>query len=194
MIFDDVRSDHDDHFLPPRRILLRAEEIASQRDVAQEGDLRLADRVPFAEQTTDDDGVAVFDHDITGDFGRVLGRQPVHNAAIGIFRMDFHADKSVIGNERPEYQAGASFKIFDRLGRGSAGGGRRVVTIFSPDDDHARLLIEREHLGVGQDDRVGDLFEGVDEQSDVVVRHADVQTLVVGAFDIRAHRVVAILR
>ena len=75
----------------------------------------------LAEQSADQDGIAVLDHDVAGDFGGGFGGNAIGiEGAAGIFGMDFHADVAVITDEGSERQCGAGVEKLDRL-RGCGG-------------------------------------------------------------------------
>ena len=70
----------------------------------------------LTEQTTDQDGLAVANHDVGRDFRGLLSGQTLRaNEPYAVLRVKLNADESVVADEWAKDQLGAGFEELDGL-------------------------------------------------------------------------------
>src|SRR2546421_121732 len=94
--------------------------------------------------------------------------------------MYFEPDEAIGGDVRAEDQPGTSLEAFDGLACGRLGRDGRVIAVFITDEDLALLLVQRQHFGIGENGRVGDLLQSGEENRDAAGDEADLQAAVDG--------------
>jgi hypothetical protein len=123
--------------------------------------------------------VTVLHHHVGGDFGgHFEGEVGVGKTARAVFGVDFESDEAAVTDVGPEDQTRAGLEKLDGLNGGAFGDGAGEVSVFAADDDFALVFVEGEHFRVGQDDGVGDAFQGVEEDGNVVLDDADAKSSV----------------
>ena len=86
------------------------QQIAQDRNITGQGDLAVAESGLFAEQTADNNCASIFNQDIGSNLGGTLLRQGEIAFQLDltgtVFRVQFHADISIVHHIRGEFENG----------------------------------------------------------------------------------------